>query len=133
VTFKPGESGNPNGRSAGSRNKASLAVEALLEGEAQALGRKAIEVALTGDVQALRLCLDRIAPLRRARVSVELPELHSAADLPAALAALVKLIGDGALAPDEGAAIGAVLEQQRRAIELVEIDERLRAIEERMR
>jgi len=36
-----------------------------LEGEAEALTRKAVELALEGDVTALRLCLDRIA--RRAR------------------------------------------------------------------
>ena len=35
------------------------AAEALLDGEAEALTRKAIETALEGDVAALRLCLDR--------------------------------------------------------------------------
>ena len=37
-------------------------VEALLDGEAETLTRKAIELATAGDMQALRLCLDRIAP-----------------------------------------------------------------------
>ena len=31
--FKPGKSGNPSGRPHGSRNKATLALEALLDGE----------------------------------------------------------------------------------------------------
>jgi Family of unknown function (DUF5681) len=35
--FKPGQSGNPNGRPTGSRNRATLAIEALLEGEGEAL------------------------------------------------------------------------------------------------
>ena len=39
----------------GSRNKVTLAVEALLDGEAEALTRKAVELAMGGDMQALRL------------------------------------------------------------------------------
>lgn len=55
--FAPGNSGRP----AGARHKTTLAIEALLEGEAEALTRKAIELALAGDMTALRLCLERIA------------------------------------------------------------------------
>jgi len=34
--FKPGQSGNPQGRPSGSRHKATLAAQALLDGEAEA-------------------------------------------------------------------------------------------------
>ena len=67
--FQKGQSGNPNGRPPGSRNKTTLAVDALLDGEAETLTRKAIELAKTGDVTALRLCLDRIAPVRKDRLA----------------------------------------------------------------
>ena len=63
--FRKGRSGNPAGRPPGSRNRATIAAEALLEGEAQALTRKAIELALAGDTTALRLCLERIVPQRK--------------------------------------------------------------------
>ena len=63
--FRPGQSGNPNGRPKGSRNAATLALESLLDGEAEALTRKAVELALAGDIAALRLCLDRILPPRK--------------------------------------------------------------------
>jgi len=56
--------GNP-GRPKGARHKASQAIEQLLEGEAKALTRKAIDLALDGDTTALRLCLERIAPARK--------------------------------------------------------------------
>ena len=56
--FQPGQSGNPAGRPKGSRSKATLALEAIFEGEADALTRKVIELALDGDTQALRMCLD---------------------------------------------------------------------------
>ena len=50
------------GRPKGSRNKATIAIESLLEGQAEALTQTAISKALDGDSIALRLCLDRIAP-----------------------------------------------------------------------
>src|SRR5580704_6937267 len=72
--FKAGRSGNPAGKPKGSRNAATLAMEALLDGESEALTRKAIELAKGGDMAALRLCLDRILPPRKDRpVSFALP------------------------------------------------------------
>jgi hypothetical protein len=59
--FKPGQSGNPAGKPKATRNKATLAVETLLDGEAEELTRKAIELA----IPALRICLDRILPPRK--------------------------------------------------------------------
>jgi Family of unknown function (DUF5681) len=61
--FQPGRSGNPSGRPRGARHRATLAAEALLDGEAAALTRKAIERALEGDATAMRLCLERICLL----------------------------------------------------------------------
>jgi hypothetical protein len=58
--FGAGQSGNPAGRPKGARNHTTRAVEALLDGEAEALTRKAIEMALDGDGPAMRLCLDRL-------------------------------------------------------------------------
>ena len=55
--FAPGQSGNPNGRPKGARNKATIAAEALLDGDAEAITRKIVEKALDGDMIALRLCL----------------------------------------------------------------------------
>ena len=59
----------PAGRPKGSRNKATLAVEILLDGEAEAITRKAIELAKQGDLVAIRLCLDRIAPREKTVLS----------------------------------------------------------------
>jgi hypothetical protein len=63
----PGHSGNPRGRPRGARAKATLAVEAILQGELKGLARKAIELALAGDTTALRLCLERLMPPARGR------------------------------------------------------------------
>src|SRR5713101_4821288 len=87
--FRKGRSGNPQGRPPGARNKATETAELLLDGEAEALTRKAVELALAGDAVALRLCLDRIIPPRRGRrVQLGLAPLRGAADLGATMAAI---------------------------------------------
>jgi hypothetical protein len=84
-----GVSGNAAGRPLGARHKVTLAIEALLEGDAERLGRKAIEMALAGDTVALRLCLERIAPARKSSpVEVDLPPIASVADMPLTLSAV---------------------------------------------
>ena len=65
--FQPGQSGNPHGRPVGSRHRATLAAEALPDGEAEELTRTAINLTKGGDMAALRLCLERICPPRRDR------------------------------------------------------------------
>jgi hypothetical protein len=125
--FAPGVSGNPSGRPPGSRNKATLAVEALLEGEAEALTRRCIERALEGDGQALRLCLDRLAPPRRDRpVSFALPALKEAADARDALAAVVRAVAEGELTPSEGATLAGLIEQFARVDDATESYRRIR-------
>ncbi len=75
--FAPGNPGRPQG----ARHKVTLAVEELLHGEADGLTRKAIDLALSGDTTALRLCLERIAPPRKdAPVSIDLPAMTNAAE-----------------------------------------------------
>ena len=62
-----------------SRRETTLASETLLAGQAQALTQKAIDIALTGDIPALRICLDRILPPRKDRpVTFALPPIESA-------------------------------------------------------
>src|SRR5215471_12161564 len=77
--FRKGASGNPKGRPPGSRNRVTLAVEAILDGEAERLTRKAVEMALAGNMAALRLCIERLAPVGHERpISAQIPELTSA-------------------------------------------------------
>jgi hypothetical protein len=84
--FPKGTSGNPAGKRPGTRNRATMAAEALLDGEAEALTRKAIEMAKQGNITALRLCLDRaVAPRRECAVQFRLPELRSAGDAAGAM------------------------------------------------
>ena len=128
--FKKGQSGNPNGRSQGSRNKVSLAVDELLDGEAEKLTRKAIELAMEGDTVALRLCLERLCPPRKERpISCKLPKLEDTSDLVAGISALIGAVANGELTPGEGQALASLIEAQRRTLETEDIEQRLVALE----
>jgi hypothetical protein len=128
--FVKGRSGNPRGRRAGSRNKKTLAAAALLEGESEALTRRAVELALAGDPTALRLCIERILPPCRERaVKFELPPIESAADIAPAMKAVTSALAAGAITPGEAATIAAVVDTFVRAIETSDFDRRLKIVE----
>ncbi len=128
--FKPGQSGNPNGRPKGALNKASQAIRALMEGEAEGLGRVAIHKALEGDMTALRLCLERIVPARKdAPIQFELPVMSNASEAAVAAQAVLKAVSEGEVTPLEGAAVMGLLEQYRRTLEASEFEKRLEVLE----
>jgi hypothetical protein len=128
--FLPGQSGNPAGRPAGRRNATTLAVEALLDGEAEAITRRAIEAALTGDMAAVRLVLDRVAPIRKSRpLQIDLPDVADARGVAQAQAAVVASVAGGEIAPDEGMALSGLLEARRKALETEELEARVRRLE----
>lgn len=132
--WKAGQSGNPAGKPRGARNRATLAAQALLDGESEALTRRAIELALAGDLTALRLCLDRILPPTKARrIEIDLPEVKQPKDAPIALAAILKATAAGELDTDQAAALADVIERHRRAVELTDIAARLDQLEEAVR
>ena len=63
------------------RNRATLAAMELLDGEAEALTRTAIDLALSGDMAALRLCIERIIPVRREAVDMSFQQNNVKIDL----------------------------------------------------
>ena len=121
--FAPGNPGKP----LGARNKATLAALALLEGEAEALTRRCVELALEGDTTALRLCLKRLLPRSRA-VRLPLP-LRTLADLDQATEAVSGALAEGAVALDEVAVLTGLIETRRRLLETTELERRLAALE----
>src|ERR1700722_17776070 len=101
--FAKGRSGNPGGRPRGAMNRSTRAAQLLLDGEATALSRKAVELALAGDPTALRLCLDRtVAPRRDRPVELPLPPIDSAADILGAIKGVADAAGRGGLPPGGG-------------------------------
>jgi hypothetical protein len=129
---RPFQKGNP-GRPKGAQNRTTRLTEALLEGEAEAIGRKCIERAKEGDPVALRLAMERIAPVGRGRpVHFKMPALAAAEDLPKALSAVLTATSKGEITPAEAVSVAQVVEIRRKSLETLEIEERLATLEARM-
>ena len=128
--FKPGQSGNPAGKPKGTRNATTLALEALLDGQATALTQKAIDLALTGDIPALRICLDRILPPRKDRpVTFTLPPITNAQDAAATVSAVLAAVAAGEITPADAGEISRLIESYVKAFETAELSQRLERLE----
>jgi len=127
--FAKGVSGNPAGKSPGTRNRATRILEALLEGEAETVTRVVVEKAKNGDLAAARIILDRILPPRKDRpVAFTLPKMETAADALEASAAIVEAVSDGLVTPTEASEMTALITRHVGLLEAVEFERRLTAL-----
>ena len=124
--FAPGNNGRPKG----SRNKVTIAIESLLQGQAEALTQAAVTKALEGDSFALRICMERIAPAPKDQpVSFGLPKMKNALDASEAAGSVLTAVSEGELTPIEVTRVMGLIDSYRRTLELTEIEERLQALE----
>ena len=124
--FTAGNAGRPKGP----RNKATIAIESLLQGQAEALTQAAVTKALEGDSMALRLCMERIAPAPKdQRVSFSLPKMNNALDVSEAAESVLTAGSKAELTPIEATRVMGLIDSYRRTLELTEIEERLQALE----
>jgi hypothetical protein len=132
--FKKGYSGNPNGRPAGSRHRASTLAESLIDGQSQELVNKCIEMALEGDTIALRLCLERLLPPRKTSpINIKVPRMNNTIDLPKATGAIVNAVAEGKIDPTTGEIFSRVIERHIKAVEVADFEQRLQVLEEQQR
>jgi hypothetical protein len=132
MQFQKGESGNPAGRPRGSRNRTTILMQDLLAGRAEAIGQKLVELAENGDITAIRICMDRLAPAGREEpVDVGLPPIEKPADSVAAAQAIVAAVAAGDLTAAEAAGLAKVVDIYVRAVETKGFDERLTNLENR--
>lgn len=130
--FTKGRSGNPLGRPRGTRNKATIAAEALFEGEIEGICRKAIEEAKRGNIQAIKLVLDRILPPKKeAPIFIDLPVMKTSSDILEAIHRVTQAISRGELSPTEGDCLTRIIERQAKVIEMNDFEEQLNKLEER--
>jgi hypothetical protein len=116
--FVKGQSGNPKGKPKGVRNRATLAAEALLDGEAEALTRKAIDMGLAGEPIALRLCIERLIPTRRERpLAFALPPVENAEDTAKAINGVLGALAQGLVTLSEASEAINLIERCGRLIE----------------
>lgn len=127
--FQPGNPGGP-GRPAGSRNAATIALDAMADGDAQAVLTAMLDKAKAGDQRAAEIVLARVWPVRKGRpVMLAIPPITTAADIVAALGAIANAMAAGEVTPDEAASVASVLEVKRRSIETADLAVRIEAIE----
>jgi len=125
-TFATGNAGRPKG----ARNKKTIAITSLLEGQAEALTQTAVTKALEGDSVALRLCMERIAPAPKDQpVTFNLTKMHNAMDASEAAGSVLTAVSDGELTPIEATRVMGLIDSYRRTLELTEIEQRLQALE----
>jgi hypothetical protein len=130
--FSRGRSGNPLGRPRGIRNKATIAAETLFEGEIEGICRKAIEEAKRGNIQAIKLVLDRILPPKKeASIFIDLPTMKTSSDILEAIHRVAQAVSRGELSPTEGDCLTRIIERQAKVIEMNDFEERLKKLEER--
>src|SRR5438067_13609171 len=129
-SFLKGQSGNPAGKRPGTRNRATIIAEAMLDCETRPLLRGAIEDAKGGDGVMSRFCISRIIGPRRERpVRFEMPPIESAADLKAAMAAVTAAVANGELTSREAWEFSQMLDTFIRAIDATEFATQLERLE----
>ncbi len=120
VRGRPFEPGNKygHGRPRGSRNKGTGLCQKTLEYYGGSLTKKLVPEAFRGNPTALRLCIERLMPVRRQpTLRFKLPLTKTVDDVAAASEALVDGVARGQLTPAEGQALTEMLEGRRRVME----------------
>jgi len=128
--FVEGKSGNPSGRPIGSRNRTTLLLEALLDGEAEAIVRKIVEKAKEGNLHALQMCLDRVLPAAKDRtVQFDLPPSQTLKDVSSGMRTITAAVSQGQLTPNEGETISRTLGQHADVMVYQDLQQRVEKLE----
>ncbi|WP_256808914.1 DUF5681 domain-containing protein [Pseudomonas siliginis] len=119
--WKPGQSGNPGGRSGQTQE-----LRARLAEGADAVTKNVLAAAKKGDMQACRLILERLVPPIKPTSEPVQFELDDT-DLPNAAKSIMRAVAGGQLAPDQGKSLIEGLSAVARVIEVAELQ---KAVEE---
>jgi hypothetical protein len=130
VRGRPFAKGN-GGRRPGSKNKNSLILASLSDGEQEELLRKGYELANAGNVPMLKLFLGRILPRERA-IRIDLPQMQFADDAVEALGAILRAVSEGLIKPGEGADLANLVNSYARAIDIADLVRRIDTLEAKM-
>lgn len=104
-------------------NKCTVQAERLLEGEAEVITRKAIELAKAGDPTALKLVFDRICPLRRGRPLQGFVKRAGEGSIEA----LIRAVLEGEITPSEGGEVVSLIESAARVATTQALEQQRRA------
>jgi hypothetical protein len=133
IRGRPFAPGNP-GRQSGSKNRVTRMVEEMLDCSAEPLIKKLVDLAQTGHVKCLQLCLDRIAPKRNGRpIEFHLPPITDAKDIVVSMAAITAAVNDGTLTPAEADHLARLIQSYAKTLDTHDLAIRLEALEAQMK
>jgi hypothetical protein len=102
----------------------------LAEGQAERLIQKVVELAEAGDIACLRMCLDRLWPIRKGQpLKVDLPAIDTPRDMLPAIASVWNAVREGRVTPEEAGALSFLIDRSLHAIELESVVKRVEALE----
>lgn len=124
--------GMNGGCKTGSRNKVSLAADNIFDGESESLSRQAIDMALSGDRVMLKLCIDRVCPVKRSTpIKLPgLPKVKATKDLSKLTGFLLESVGSGKLSATDAEVLSRVVDKHSHALKLCDLAHRLQEVEE---
>jgi hypothetical protein len=137
--FAKGNSGGPGNPLARQASKfRAAAMSAITPEHVAAIIRKATKKALEGDMKAARLVLERVLgrPGEEMQeigaLAIELPDLNTASDCLRATKVVLDAIVDGSITRETASLLIDAINARTRAIETVEIEQRMRELEQRL-
>ena len=129
--FAKGNPGGP-GRPRGAVRGATLALDQIGAEASGDLIKVAVDLGRAGNIEALKLVLNRVWPMRAGRpLEIEAPPVRALADLLPAATTIADAVLQGEMTPREGREVSALFSMQCRMIELADIERRLKALEEK--
>lgn len=128
MAFQKGKSGNPKGRTPAHITAAK--VRKSIADDLPDIMNKLVEMAKDGDVQAIKILLDRVCPaIKPQALPINLPVNGTLAEQGNEI---IKATMSGKIPPDIGSQLITALSNQGKLIELQELTERLDRIEKQL-
>jgi hypothetical protein len=129
--FAKGQAANPAGRPKGIPDRRTKYRE-LIEPHIPSLIEKCVALALRGDMQALRICLDKVIPSARdSEEAIAVPACDSSRPSDQARA-VVEAAMSAKITPSSAATLISAIAGQARVIELDDLARRLDVLESRL-
>jgi hypothetical protein len=131
MPFAPGQSGNPSGRPKGSGDKR-LHIKKLLNDNLESVFRKAIDMAMEGDMTAIKLVIDKGFPTPRScaeNLDIEVGNVKTQGDLIKVIEQVMLKAINGDLPEDQGKIIASLTKTMSELHKLGELEERIKQLE----
>jgi hypothetical protein len=91
------------------------------------------ELALGGDITALRFCLERLIPPRKDRpIHLILPPIENVQQISLAMARVSTAVGEGEITPTEGEVLSNILAAHKDVLVTADLERRMDELERRM-